>query len=538
MSLRIGGQAIKPKRRREIYENVVSISRPSGSYYVMMTLSAIIAAYGLLIGSAAVVIGAMLVAPLMGPIFGIALGLTSGNRRLLWSSLQSEMYGVALTVAVAALIGLLPFRGPIGEEWLVRTQPTLHDLAIALAAGLAGAYALIDERLSPSLPGVAIAVAVVPPLAACGLSIAAMRWDMAGGAMMLFIANLFAIQIAGAIVFTLFGMLRGGRNRYDDEEEAHFWHFLRRFWISFAVLGVIAWFMTSTLMSLTAERRISRTIETTLSEQVGATLGARLSDYDLEQMPDAVRVTARVLTPRAFASEDVAALEEELERVLDRDVHLIVRSMISRDVDRRGAVFASAEEVRTKAEEEKRVEFLSLASRVISDRLTFIPGAELVDVGRSRPNGTITINAVVRAPEPITPEQVAQIEKALRDELDVRLDLVVSTSLTRDATSAGYLNDEELPPGQASLLSAARATLESWLARNLDGTRLIELELDATGEEWALTAHLLTPRSISGDEAAEMQRELLQELPSELRLKLRYSLGGEFIPAETSTLEP
>ncbi|MFW5970359.1 MAG: DUF389 domain-containing protein, partial [Halofilum sp. (in: g-proteobacteria)] len=183
---------IKPKRRRQIYEDVTELSRPTGSYYVMMALSTVIAAYGLLIDSAPVVAGAMLVAPLMGPIFGIALALVSNNRRLLWSSLQSELTGIFIALAVGVLIGLAPLRVPFGSEWLVRTQPTLYDLAIALASGLAGAYALIDERVSPALPGVAISVAVLPPLATCGLAVSAGEWEMAGGAEMLFTANFFA----------------------------------------------------------------------------------------------------------------------------------------------------------------------------------------------------------------------------------------------------------------------------------------------------------------------------------------------------------
>ncbi|MEA3403286.1 MAG: TIGR00341 family protein [Armatimonadota bacterium] len=236
-----GHTDIKPKRRREIYEDVADLSQPGGAFYIMVALSTIIAAYGLIINSAAVVIGAMLVAPLMGPIFGIALALTSGNRRLLWTAIQSELFGILLALAVAAVIGLVPLRLPPGTEWLMRTHPTLFDLAIALASGLAGAYALVDERVSPALPGVAVAVALLPPLAACGLSMATMRWQMAAGAMMLFAANFFAIQLASAAVFSLFGTLRVQRERRREPQEdgPDLGDFLRRFWPSIAALIVV-----------------------------------------------------------------------------------------------------------------------------------------------------------------------------------------------------------------------------------------------------------------------------------------------------------
>ncbi len=526
--------AIKPKRRREIYENVASISRPSGSYYVMMALATVIAAYGLLMDSPAVVIGAMLVAPLMGPIFGIALGLTSGSRRLIWSALQSAAYGVIVSLIIAMVIGLMPFLPAISEEWLVRTRPTLHDLLVALAAGFGGAYALIDERVSASLPGVAIAVAVLPPLAACGLSISTGRWSMAGGAMMLFVANFFAIQIASAIVFSLFGMLRGGQDRIEEKENGGLSHFLRRFWISFAVLGVMAWFMTSTLIAITTQQHLSSTINIVLSEQVGTMMGARLSDFDFGRDEDRLRITAQVLTPRPFQPADVASVEQKLEEAVDDEVHLIIRSLISRDVDSEGAVFATADELRQEVEEERRVEFMSTASRVVAEHIERMPGAGLMDLRSGRANGKIKLTALVEAPEALTPEKVAQVEEDLSEALDISLDLVVRKILTRDTARSGHLYDEPeaLPPAQEALISTARAVLQGWVADNAPTVELIDIELDASEETWALLVHMLSPEPVTEQQATEMQRELDGELPRETRLRVRYSFGGEAEPTE------
>jgi uncharacterized hydrophobic protein (TIGR00271 family) len=141
------------ERREEIHHDVAKMSEPHRSFYFMVGLSAVIAGYGLLDNSSAVVIGAMLVAPLMGPIFGIALGLTNGDRRLLRTATVAQVVGVALTVALGALIGLMPLRATFGSEILIRTQPTLYDVAIAFASGLAGAYAIASKRFSAALPG-------------------------------------------------------------------------------------------------------------------------------------------------------------------------------------------------------------------------------------------------------------------------------------------------------------------------------------------------------------------------------------------------
>lgn len=535
-----GDVAVKPKRQREIYDNVVELSQPGASFYIMVALATVIAAFGLVVGSPAVVIGAMLVAPLMGPIFGIALGLTSGNRRLLWRASKYEVYGVALAVALGVVIGFISHGMPIDEEWLSRTRPSIFDLAIALASGLAGAYALIDERVSPSLPGVAIAVAVLPPLAACGLSISILEWEMAAGAMMLFIANFFAIQIAAAIVFSLFGMLRGGRTRYDDEEKASPRHFLQRFWVSFAVLGVIAWFMMTTLAGILSDQRLRNEIDYSLSRAVGTTTGARLSDFDLEVENETLRVTARVLTPRAFDPEDVADIEAELAQHLGRDIRLVLRSMISHDVDAQGRVFATAEDLRLQAEETRRMEFLQTASRVISEGIADIAGAELADIRRSRPDGRVDVTAMVRAPVPITPDQVAKMQSALRSELDEEIELTIRTMLSLDTTADRYLNEElaEIEPERAALLSSARAVLDSWLARHADQTQLLDVELDMAAEPSLLIAHLMTVQPLATEQLEEMRQELLRELPREVQLRVRFTIGGEVSLSGDTVAEP
>ena len=526
---------IKPKRRREIYEDVARLSQPGGSFYVMVALSTVIAAYGLLIDSAAVVVGAMLVAPLMGPIFGIALALASGSRRLLWPSLQSEVLGIVIAVGVGVLIGLSPYRLPIGTEWLVRTEPTLYDLVIALASGLAGAYALVDERVSPALPGVAIAVAVLPPLAACGLAIAAGEWEMAAGAIMLFTANFFAIQIAAAIVFSIFGMLRverRRRSRPEEESGLEVMQFIKRFGISILVLVVMGWFMTNTLIGLATDRRISAAIENTLESTVSTATGARLSDTSFRRMGDELLVNATIMTPSAPDRDEVARMEDRLENVLKRSVHLIVRSLISRDMDREGAVYASDADAALAAAERLRADFLKRASRTIEEQISDLSGAELADVSRATTDGRSTITAVVRAPEAVSPERATAIEAALRAALDEPIELVIRTILIRDASPSGYLHErpsDRAATRREAILSLARTVLDSWLSANLEGATVRELGVSAT-EPREITAFILSPRAVSAEEAEAMEAVLRSNLAGEINLTVQYELGGR-VPA-------
>lgn len=165
--------------RSTVIRDVTDDAVPRSSFYVLVLLSTAIASYGLLANSTAVVIGAMLIAPLMGPIYGIALGLLREDRRLFFAAMLSEAIGIVLAVGLAFLIGSLPLRPDFGSEIMVRTRPNLYDLVVAIVAGVAGAYARSSERISPTLPGVAIATALVPPLAVCGLCLSDARWDAA-----------------------------------------------------------------------------------------------------------------------------------------------------------------------------------------------------------------------------------------------------------------------------------------------------------------------------------------------------------------------
>ncbi|MFB3148804.1 MAG: DUF389 domain-containing protein [Thermodesulfobacteriota bacterium] len=160
--LRINWIKTSPERRVFVVAEVSSGSEPGIRFYLLLTTSALIAAFGLIANSTAVIIGAMLVSPLMTPIIGSSLGLVIGDGRLFANSLRSVVIGTVLAILFSSLLGFLPLALEATPEMLLRVRPTLLDLLVAVLAGFAGAYAMIDEKVSPALPGVAIAVAIVP----------------------------------------------------------------------------------------------------------------------------------------------------------------------------------------------------------------------------------------------------------------------------------------------------------------------------------------------------------------------------------------
>jgi uncharacterized hydrophobic protein (TIGR00271 family) len=176
-------------------------------FTVMITLSVIVAVMGLSADSAAVVIGAMLLAPLMQPVLATAAGVSMALFRKSLRSFGIVALATVWSIALSYVLAALFANGELPNEVTSRAAPDIRDLVVALAAGTAGAYATVRQDVSASLPGVAVAVALVPPLGAVGISLEAGNTTFAWGAMLLYTTNLFAIVFAGVVVFVVTGFV-------------------------------------------------------------------------------------------------------------------------------------------------------------------------------------------------------------------------------------------------------------------------------------------------------------------------------------------
>ncbi|MEM1251866.1 MAG: TIGR00341 family protein [Cyanobacteria bacterium P01_H01_bin.21] len=204
----------KPLSLKALNRNLWRSAEPSSNYFTLLFLSGVISTMGLLAGSTATIIGAMIVAPLMGPITGIAFSLSVGNRRLLKRSGVSLSMGCLLTVATAYIFAHTFDLNNLNPEITSRIKPTLIDLVIALAAGAAGSFAKTRRGVADALPGVAIAVALVPPLSVIGIGLALPSDTVTFGATILFITNLVGIIFSGVLVFVWqeYGSLTRAKN--------------------------------------------------------------------------------------------------------------------------------------------------------------------------------------------------------------------------------------------------------------------------------------------------------------------------------------
>lgn len=178
----------------------------NNNFGIMLGCSVLIAGLGLIQNSVAVIIGARLVAPLMTPLIGMGLALVQGNIRLLSHATKSMSLGTVVCLVLGMLLEWLTPGQELTLEIASRSSPNLLDLAIAFLSGFAAGYAIARPKLSGALPGVAISVALVPPLAASGIAFGAFDWKVAVGAFLLFLTNLVAIVLGSALVFRLHGI--------------------------------------------------------------------------------------------------------------------------------------------------------------------------------------------------------------------------------------------------------------------------------------------------------------------------------------------
>ncbi len=190
-------------------------------FWLLLVLASVIATAGIAAESTATVIGAMIVAPLMRPIQGTMLATVLGDRRNLTRSVGIMIAGASAAVAVGFVLGLMApalLTAETNTQIAARVSPGIIDLLAALATGIVGSIALLRSDISDTLPGVAIAISLVPPLCVAGLCLESGAWGQAFGATLLFVTNVAAILATGSIMMATYGFARIRIEMAEDKE--------------------------------------------------------------------------------------------------------------------------------------------------------------------------------------------------------------------------------------------------------------------------------------------------------------------------------
>lgn len=199
------GRRVSPQAHQHMQDSLLDEAELDLDYIVLTIGACLIATFGLLSNSAAVIIGAMLIAPLMLPIRSVAFGILEGDLEIVKTGVRALGIGTGLAIGLSALIGAGSGFLEYGSEVAARSAPTLLDLGVAIVAGGISGYAKVQPRLSSTLAGTAIAVALMPPLCVVGLGIAQLNGSLTLGAGLLYFTNLLGITLSCMLAFFIAG---------------------------------------------------------------------------------------------------------------------------------------------------------------------------------------------------------------------------------------------------------------------------------------------------------------------------------------------
>ncbi len=314
----------------DVTQDVRQSAASSFDFFLLVVLSCSIATLGLITDSPAVIIGAMLVAPLMSPIIGIGLSSITGDSFLARNSTIALFRGAVLAILLSSLMTLINAKLPfvilqeLPGEVLARTHPSPIDLVIALAGGLAAAYALTRPNISAALPGVAIATALMPPLCTVGIGIALLNWDVAGGALLLFVTNAITIAFAAALVFFLRGF----------SPDTHLVNRQLPHTLVISALITLTLLVPLTYYSVQFFQQASenRLINDVVNKEV-ARVDAELVEMDLSRTGSNLDMIITVSTSKALRYEQVIALQKAIVDGLQLPISLKVNQIFTERLD-------------------------------------------------------------------------------------------------------------------------------------------------------------------------------------------------------------
>ena len=207
MSILARFRAMEDKDKAAVVRKLMQASTPNFDFFYITGLAVLMATLGLLLDSASIVIGSMLIAPVLYPILGVALGLVMSNPEVIGRSMFTLGKSFAIGIGLAALATVLFADGSVQTyEVLSRTEPSLLHFLVAVVAGAAVSFALGQPEWSETLPGIAISVALIPPLAVIGVGVADLNLAVATGAAVMLMMNLAGIVFAAMITFSLMNL--------------------------------------------------------------------------------------------------------------------------------------------------------------------------------------------------------------------------------------------------------------------------------------------------------------------------------------------
>ena len=325
---------VSNRQKNELYASVKRDTAGDFGYYFLVALAAIVASFGLLLNSAAIIIGAMLISPIMKPILGMSFSITTGDSKLFSRAIASILFGSLFAITISIIITLIVPTRALTSEILARTQPTIIDLFVAFASGAAGAFILQNNKDLTVLPGVAIATALMPPLCVVGAGIAMRDFSVALGGFLLFLSNFIAINLAAALIFKLVGITTKDEITVTDDDGVvtvvkH--RKGRMLWsiTAFVIISIpLSYFLYNTINTEATDK----TIDTSLKTVINTYENVDLVNYSYKYADNKYAINAVVRSDKELYGSDIISMENYLERVLSKPTAITLKIIFATDV--------------------------------------------------------------------------------------------------------------------------------------------------------------------------------------------------------------
>jgi uncharacterized hydrophobic protein (TIGR00271 family) len=303
-----------------LQKRLESISLLTPEFIVLLAGSTVIATFGLFQNSAAVIIGAMIIAPLMRPLVALSLATITADTALLSRAMLTLAAGSLAGLFIAIVMACFLRSLELSPEILGRTHPTLLDLGVALFAGAIGAYCQTNQKLADSLAGVAISVALVPPLSVVGIGLALNEVAIWSGAALLYATNLIGITLAGSLVFLLMG--------YTPLQQAK-----KGLAISSAITILLILPLALSMRELVLENQISAKVRMLLKDKTLTFRGVQLREVEVKRFRTPTRVNATVIASNwPISSHQVKLVQDFLVKEIGTPIEFRLRIIPSQEL--------------------------------------------------------------------------------------------------------------------------------------------------------------------------------------------------------------
>lgn len=508
---------VSQERAEVVFKIVSDGSVPHLGYYALISAATVIASLGLIQNSGPVVIGAMLVSPLMTPIFGIALGIIRGNTSLFIKALRAEFGGVALAIVFGMVFGALPLMTELTPEISSRLQPNLLDLLVAVFAGFAGTWAMVDERISPVLPGVAISTAIIPPLAACGMCLSQGASEGAQGAFLLFFANFLAILMVSSLIFWRVGLAAEsvGPSRKSLRHS---------FFVTGVLLVIVGFLLTNSLVKMLELRRRTEIGRDVLRQSEATHPIYSIVSLKHREFDGKIKFLATLRTSRSLSPDKVAQLQKEMSKRMGMPVELTVSCLIAHEVASTGSADILTEQGLDGLSLDKPVHpdvrVVRVAEQALRDALRGLPNSWLVDVDLGKLDKQPVVIATVLSHRKMLRHEVKALEDLINKRLgEHKIVLIVRCEIPYDVTSRGRIllgrlsfdpnNQEE---GRiVQLVTESVQKLGKLFVSSIDGAWL--------KDHWELYVEIQGERVITESEVRQIEKQVSTDIKKQVKLR-------------------